>query len=302
VTRRGAPTLGGAWPGPIPVTPREFRLLQALIEREAGIHLSEVKKPLVTGRLSRRLRDLGLRSFTEYYDLVTARDGRPERLRMVEAICTHETHFFREPQHFRFLEERVIPEWKDLAAAARRPRRISVWSAACSTGEEPYSIAMHLLAHFPPESGWAIDVLATDLSPRVVERAAAGVWPVERSAEIPVPYLKRFMLKGTGPEAGKMKASVDVRAVIRFGCVNLSAPPYSAGVGFDLIFCRNVLIYFAAGVRRDVILRLVDHHLDPAGYLFLGHAETVHGLTNRLRSVGSTVYAPSGSPAEGRPR
>jgi chemotaxis protein methyltransferase CheR len=284
------------------VTPREFRLFQALIEREAGIHLSEVKKALVTGRLSRRLRDLGLRSFTDYYDLVTAREGRQERLRMVEAICTHETHFFREPQHFRFLDERVIPEWKALGAAGRRPRRISVWSAACSTGEEPYSIAMHLLAHFPPESGWSIDVLATDLSPRVLERAEAGVWPLERSAEIPLPYLKRFMLRGTGLEEGRMKAAVEVRAVIRFGCVNLSAPPYAVGAGFDLVFCRNVLIYFAARCRRDVILRLVDHHLDPGGYLFLGHAETVHGLTDRLRSLGSTVYAPAASPEARSPR
>jgi len=289
----GASDSGETWPGAAPISRRELRLFQALIERETGIHLSDAKEALVTFRLSRRLRAVGVRSFGEYYDLVTGLDGEQERRQMVEAVCTHETRFFREPQHFRFLEAHVFPAWKNLAALRQRSKRIAAWSAGCSTGEEPHSIAMHLLSHFPPAFGWAIDVLATDLSSSALKRAEAGIWPVERAAEIPPPYLKRFMLKGTQGDAGKMKAGDELRAVLRFGCVNLSSPPYSMKDRFDLIFCRNVLIYFGAAARRDVVLQLLEHHLDPSGFLFLGHAETVHGLTDRLKSVGSTVYTPT---------
>src|SRR5512143_325401 len=131
------PELAGLWPGLVPISDREFRLFQELVHAETGIFLSTAKKALLAGRLSKRLRELGLRSFLDYYERVSGVD-REERTRMAEAICTHETRFFREPQQFRFLEERVYPHWKTLAAAGRRARRISVWSAACSTGEEPY--------------------------------------------------------------------------------------------------------------------------------------------------------------------
>jgi chemotaxis protein methyltransferase CheR len=275
---------------PIAIADREFLLLKELILKETGIFLSETKKALVAGRLSRRLRELGMPSYGAYHDLVSAASGRPERVRMVEAICTHETRFFREPQQFRFLEERVFPEWKALAAQARRPRRVSVWSAACSSGEEPYSIAMHLLTHFPQSSGWVIDILATDLSRKVLAQAETGIWPLERSAGIPMTHLKHFMLRGTRSEAGRMKAGPELRATIRFQPVNLSTPPYQIGGRFDLVFCRNVLIYFAAASRRGVIQRIVDQHLEPSGFLLLGHAETVHDFTNQLRTVGPSVY------------
>jgi chemotaxis protein methyltransferase CheR len=246
---------GSALPGLVPISDREFRLFQGLIEREAGIHLSPIKKALLAGRLSRRLRELGLRSFLDYYERVSSADGREERVCMIEAICTHETRFFREPQQFRFLEERIYPDWKAEAASGRRPRRISVWSAE------------------------------------------AGIWPLERSAEIPSPYLKRFMLKGTRAEAGRFKAGSELRAHIRFGSVNLSSLSYPTVGRFDLIFCRNVLIYFSPESRRAVIQRLVKQHLDPAGYLLLGHAETVHDLRDRLRAVGPAICSPAAAPA-----
>src|SRR6185369_14070286 len=185
------------------LTPREFRLFQALIQREAGIHLSEAKKVLVEGRLARRLRDLGL-DFADYYRLVES-DPR-ERVHMLDCICTNETHFFREPRQFEFLESQVFPEWRARAEAGRMARRVRVWRAGCSTGEEPYSVAMAFLAAFPPASGWQIDIVATDLSTRVLDRAQAAVWPIDKAKEIPDPYLKAFMLRGTGPEDGRMKA------------------------------------------------------------------------------------------------
>ncbi len=286
--RAVAPQPEGVWPGLVPISDREFRLFQELVQAETGIFLSNAKKALLAGRLSRRLRELGLRSFLDYYERVSGVD-REERTRMAEAICTHETRFFREPQQFRFLEERVYPHWKTLAAAGRRARRISVWSAACSTGEEPYSIAMQLLDQFPAEAGWSVDVLATDLSRRVLTRAAAGVWPIERAEQIPPSYLKRFMLKGTRSESGRIMVDHELRSVVRFARLNLSSSSYRGCGRFDLVFCRNVLIYFSPETRREVVRRLVSEHLAPGGYLLLGHAETVHDLKDQLRPVGPSI-------------
>jgi chemotaxis protein methyltransferase CheR len=280
------------WPGIVPISDREFRLFQDLVHAETGIYLSNAKKALLAGRLSRRLRELGLRSFGDYYERVSGVD-RDERVRMAEAICTHETRFFREPQQFRFLEEHVYPGWKSQAAAGRRSRRISVWSAACSTGEEPYSIAMQLLDQFPAEAGWSVDVLATDLSRRVLAQAEAGVWPIERAEQIPLSYLKRFMLKGTRSETGRIMADAPLRALVRCAQLNLNGASYPGCGRFDLIFCRNVLIYFSPQARREVVHRLVSQHLAPGGYLLLGHAETVHDLKGQLQPVGPSICTPS---------
>ena len=269
------------------LTAREFRLFQALIHREAGIHLSEAKKVLVEGRLARRLRDLGL-DFADYYRLVESDPG--ERVHMLDCICTNETHFFREPRQFEFLESEVFPEWRERAESGRMSRRARVWSAGCSTGEEPYSVAMAFLAAFPPASGWQIDIVATDLSTRVLDRAQAAVWPIDKAKEIPDPYLKAFMLRGTGPEDGRMKAGPLLRSRVRFQRVNLNAEPFTFAGRFDLVLCRNVLIYFDAPSKARVLSRLLER-LDPHGYLFLGHAETVTGLNVPTRSVGPTVYA-----------
>jgi chemotaxis protein methyltransferase CheR len=286
--------------GPVPgavltriLTPREFRLFQALIQREAGIHHSDAKKVLVEGRLARRLRELGI-DFSEYYGLVEA--DPQERVRMLDCICTNETHFFREPRQFEFLETHVFPEWRARAEAGTMARRVRVWSAGCSTGEEPYSVAMAFLARFPPASGWEIEIVATDLSTRVLDRAQAAVWPTDKAKEIPEPYLKAFMLRGTGPEEGRMKAGPLVRSRVRFERLNLNAEPFTFAGRFDLVFCRNVLIYFDASSKARVVGRLLER-MEPRGYLFLGHAETVTGLNARTRSVGPTVYAHADGPA-----
>ena len=274
------------------ITMADFRLFQALIQREAGIYLADVKKVLVEGRLARRLRELDL-GFNAYYRLVEG--DEKERVRMLDCICTNETHFFREPRQFDFLEGHVFPQWQAQADAGRRPRRIRVWSAGCSTGEEPYSVAMSFLARFPLASGWEIDILATDLSTRVLESARAAVWPIEKAKEISSAYLKAFMLRGTGPEEGRMKASPQLRAKVRFERLNLNAEPFVLRERFDLVLCRNVLIYFDATSKARVLGRLLDR-LDEHGYVFLGHAETVTGLGARTRSVGPTVYAHAGRP------
>jgi chemotaxis protein methyltransferase CheR len=272
-----------------PLNDKEFALFTALIEREAGIHLSEVKKALLVGRLSKRLRELGLRSFMAYYRRVTE-DDPAEKTQMIDRICTNETHFFREPRQFEFLVDTVFPEWQARAMAGRRSRRIRVWSAACSTGEEPYTLAMVLLDHFSPQLGWQIEILASDLSTRVLDRASAATYPIERTAEIPEHYLHKYMLKGMRSQEGLMRAGPAIRSLIRFAQVNLVEPSYPVVGTFDLIFCRNILIYFEMATKRRVIDQLLSA-LEPDGLLFLGHAESLSGLNDRVRSVGPTVYA-----------
>jgi chemotaxis protein methyltransferase CheR len=274
-------------PAALAVSDRDFLRFQALIHREAGIWLAPVKKALLVGRLARRLRELGLVSYGDYFERVV--EDEAEKIRMLDAICTNETHFFREPRHFEFLAERIFPAWRADADAGRRPRRIRVWSAACSTGEEPYTIAMMLLSAFP--AGWELEVLASDLSTKVLDRAAAGVWPLEKSKEIPEEHLKAFMLRGYGAQEGLMKAGPEIRGIVRFARVNLVGDDWPAGPPFDLVFCRNVLIYFERQAKITVVERLVDR-LAPQGYLFLGHAESLGGFTTKARPVLPTVYQP----------
>ncbi len=270
------------------INDREFSLFQGLIYREAGIYLSDVKRALLVGRLARRLRQLGLTSFQSYYDHVVA-SGSEELTTLLDHVSTNETHFFREPQHFAFVRERVIPEWRARVAQAVMPRRVRIWSAGCSSGEEPYSIAMLLIDQLPPEEGWSIEIIATDLSTRVLAKAREGLWNIERAQHIPESYLKRFMLRGIGSQAGKMKAGKEVRDVIQFARLNLNDTSYALAGRFDLIFCRNVLIYFNTESRDGVIGRLLGH-LHPEGYLFVGHAETLSAHGKELKAVAPTVY------------
>lgn len=269
------------------ISERDFQRLRDLIYRDAGIWLSQNKTALLAGRLAKRLRHHGLKSFKQYYDLIV--HSEEERVQMLNAISTNETSFFREPRHFDLLKSVIFPRWVQEASAGRRSRKIRVLSAGCSTGQEPYSLAMILLAHFPFASGWEIEIIATDLSTRALEIACAGIWPIEKAVEIPVPYLKNFMLKGFADQAGKMKAGPEISSLIRFFRVNLNEPAYPFEGKFDLIFCRNVLIYFDFPGRERVVSRLASF-LSPHGYLFLGHAESLHTMSGSLKTVIATVY------------
>lgn len=270
---------------------REFTLFQRLIHRETGIFLPEAKKALVVARLGRRLRALGLTSFAAYFDIVEQdRDG--EKTVMLDNICTNETRFFREPRQFEFLENEVLPAWKARGEAGLMPKRIRVWSAACSTGEEPYSLAMLLRTHFPVDEGWTVQILASDLSTKVLAAARDGVWPFQRAAEVPPPYLRAYMLRGVRSEEGKIRAQANIRSLIEFRRINLNDEQYPVDGPFDLIFCRNVLIYFNRETKAAVIDRLA-RHLSPTGILFLGHSETLHSAAHALRHVGPTAYTRS---------
>jgi len=270
------------------VTEAEFIRFQQLIEEETGIHLSDAKCPLLVARLAKRVRQLGLTSFREYFERVVAGNDPQERVRMFDAISTNETRFFREPRHFELLANDIFPRWKAEATQGLREKRVWIWSAGCSSGEEPYSLAMILLETFDPEE-WDLRVDATDLCTRVLETARSGVWPMRKAADVPECLLRRYMLRGTKSQEGFIKAGEAVRRIIRFGRVNLNEEPYPVAPQYDLVLCRNVLIYFGHAQRVRVVRNLLSH-LTTGGYFFIGHAETLSGIAEGPRTVIPTAY------------
>lgn len=290
--------MSGAGDGLPPITDLVFARFQHLVREQAGIALTAAKRSLLVGRLTRRLRELGLTSFDAYYQLVER--SADEQVHMLDCLATNETHFFREPQHFHYLCERVFPAWRAAVAAGGRSQHLRVWSAACATGEEPFSLAMLLCEHFPAAEGWRVEVLATDLSTRALKAAEAATWPLARARDIPPAYLQRYMLEGTGPQAGQMRAGGPLRDVIRFGRLNLVQERWPALGEFDLVFCRNVLMYFDPGCKARVVRRLLEH-LVPGGHLFVGHAESLLGLQVGVVPLAPTIYGrPVASSAGGR--
>jgi chemotaxis protein methyltransferase CheR len=269
--------------------PALFNKFQRLIYRESGIWLAAHKHALLTGRLARRLRLLSLRCMEEYYELLAQPDQLHERAVMIDYITTNETHFFREPRHFDFLVQHVFPRWRQEAAAGQRPSHLRVWSAGCSSGEEPYSLAMLLLKHFPAEQGWNLEVLATDISTRVLEKARSGIYPIEKSKDIASDLLRAYMLKGRGEHKAIMKVSPELHRVVRFARVNLHSDSYPITDSFDLIFCRNVLIYFDQESKQKVIGGIL-RHLSPSGLLMVGHSEHLGGIAPNLKTIAPTIH------------
>lgn len=274
-----------------PLTEAEFSRFRELVEREVGIHLSSVKQALVNARLLSRIRELGLGTFNEYYERVVA-SPHDELIRFINAICTNETRFFREPNQFEYLRRKLIPTWQRAAQEHRRGKRVRVWSAACSSGEEPYSVAMTLLSGLPGD--WSVDVLASDISTKVLERAVGAVYPMERLGEIPAELHKPYLLRGTGSRAGTFRIGPSTRGAVRFQRENLVTSEFAPLGHFDLILCRNVLMYFKPETRREVVLRLV-RQLEGDGHLLVGHSESLHGLDLGLETMAPTIYRRQGA-------
>jgi chemotaxis protein methyltransferase CheR len=272
------------------MTSREFAGFQRLVAGASGITLGASKRQLLVGRVARVVRERKLTSYGEYLELIQTDQSGVELVRLLDLVSTNETSFFRERGHYAHLTRSCYPAWKEAARDGARSRSIRVWSAACSTGQEPYSIAMTLLEHFPAADGWSLEVLASDLSTRALEVAARGEYDASRASEIPAPYLRRFMLRGTGGVEGRMRVSSELAASVRFARINLIDSVDDAAGQFDLVFCSNALIYFSRDGRASVVERLV-RKLAPGGRLFVGHAESLHEHRATLRSVAPTVYA-----------
>ncbi len=261
------------------ITDQEFSLFQAWIYQTAGITLGPEKKPLVTGRLTKRLSHYQLPSFGDYYRLLKSGWEQGEAQVALDLLTTNETYFFREPKHFAFLAEQILP-------AHPRGRLFRVWSAACSSGEEPYSIAM-LLAERLGDGPW--EITASDISSRVLAKAESGHYTLDhRASNIPAPYLSRFCLKGIGPQDGTFLIDDWIRERIQFMRINLNARLPDIG-SFDLVMLRNVLIYFDNQTKRQVVGRIASV-LEPSGYFFVGHSETLNGLNEELKQVQPAIY------------
>lgn len=262
--------------GNIAITDGEFGLFQNLILKTAGITLSPAKKSLVNGRLMKRLHSHRCASFGDYYDFIVG--DRAELQMAIDLLTTNETYFFREPRHFDFLRENILRQH-----SATQPFRL--WSAACSTGEETYSLAMTLDDCLKTRPWY---LLGSDISSRVLERARGGHYVLNRMEGIPNVYLKRYCLKGNGDQQGTLLVAGSLRQQVEFRQINLN----KALVGmqpFDVIFLRNVMIYFSMETKRQVVRRIYTA-LKPGGYLFIGHSESINGFEENLRLVQPSIY------------
>ncbi len=262
------------------ITDPEFDRLRGFFHTASGIRLADSKKVLVCGRLAKRLRHHGLGSYGDYLALIDAPGQDAERQLAVDLLTTNETHFFREPRHFELLRE-------ELARLERRPGRTAVrlWSAASSTGEEPYSLAM-TLAETLGDRPWS--VFASDLSTRVLEDARAGIYGTQRASEVPRALAQKYLLEGFDEYAGQFRIDAALRQRVSFAQINLMEPlpPLEP---FDAIFLRNVLIYFDAAAKKRIV-ESVARQLRPGGLLFIGHAESLNGITDVVSPVVPTVF------------
>ena len=259
------------------ISDAEFDAFQSFVYSHAGINLHRGKKALVCGRLSKRLQHYRLQTYQEYFDLIQSSNGAVERQICIDLLTTNETYFFREPKHFEWLRVYV----QQLPASQQLLR---VWSAASSSGEEAYSIAMTLADHC--QQPW--QVLGSDISTRVIERASTGHYAMVRAEHIPKDMLKRHCLRGTGKHEGTFLMSRAIRAQVDFMQVNLNQTLPHLGQ-FDVIFLRNVMIYFDTPTKQSVVLRLLDQ-LRPGGYVCIGHSESLNDIDHPLEQVLPSVF------------
>ena len=276
----------GQWAAPHrPLTPAEFEQIRRLAYEKFGLDLRHGKEELVSARLGKQIRESRFRTFDEYCRHVLADRTGAALAAMIDALTTNFTSFFREPVHFEFLRRSVLPSLDG---------RVRAWSAACATGEEPYSIAITALEELGHAAQDRLRILATDISTRALETARAAVYLAER-CEGTAPPMARYLVRGSG---GRVRMRAEVRGLVEFRRLNLIEPFQHLGA-FHLIFCRNVMIYFDRPTRENLVRRLSDC-LEPGGWLFTGHAESLTGIGHALEYVRPAVYRKPGSaPARG---
>ena len=263
-------------------TRADFDFLRKISNQHSGILVSDDKFDMFYSRLSKRVRGLGLSDFKSYCQYLEKNPDQ-EFVEFINAVTTNLTSFFRENHHFEYLRETVIPE---LLKKSNGSRRISAWSAGCSTGEEPYSIAMTLLENLP--AGWELKILATDLDTNVLANASSGVYSADRIDGLPEKRIKKWFLRGKGGQQNRVRAKPELQKIIHFKQLNLMGEWPMQGM-FDFIFCRNVLIYF----DRETKQRLAERYaglLKDSSPLFIGHSESLHQLSTRFDLVGNTIY------------
>ncbi|HSV28378.1 MAG TPA: CheR family methyltransferase [Candidatus Omnitrophota bacterium] len=271
------------------LSPRDFSRLAEFIQGYSGIRMPPVKKTMVEGRLRRRVRALGLSSLSEYCSRLFEEGWlESEFVNLINVVTTNKTDFFREPEHFRLLAERVLPEW--VAAGRGLDTPLKVWSAASSTGAEPYTLAMVLDDCARRNRGFRFKILATDISTDVLDKARHAVYPHEMIAPVPPEWQRRYFLRSRDTTQSIVRIVPQLRQSVHFGRLNLMDESYPVETGLDVVFCRNILIYFDKPTQQGVLQRLCDH-LRPGGLLFVSHTETVTGMDLPIRQVAASVFA-----------
>lgn len=271
------------------LTDQEFQKFSAFIYDACGIKLPPLKRNMLSARLIKRLRQLNISSFSDYFDYVKSPYGQQHELfRMIDVVSTNKTDFFREPKHFDFLTSHVLPELVN-RLYERTSRKLYLWSAGCSSGEEPYTLAMVLEDFFSRHKELDYSILATDISSRVLSTAKQGIYADNITATVPTAMRHKYLMRGKGSRKGTHRVVPELRRKISFRRLNFMDDDFGIKIEMDIIFCRNVIIYF----DRETQVRLFEKfykQFSPIGYLFTGHSESLEGVTDRMERLTSAVY------------
>jgi len=273
-----------------PMSQAEFSRFSEFIIGQCGIKMPPSKKIMLEARLQKRLKTLGISNFKDYYEHVLGEGGQDELVHMLDAVTTNKTDFFREPVHFTYLAQTILPEFNEERERSNNgDKPFAVWSAGCSTGEEPYTLAMVLSEFAGTHPSFRFSIIATDISTKVLDRAREAVYDAERVAAVPVALKQKYLLRSKDPSKGVVRIGPALRSIVQFKRLNLMEEAFSFSEPVDAIFCRNVIIYFDRKTREQLITRFCKV-LKTNGHLFLGHSESIHGFTLPLRRLTSTVY------------
>jgi len=271
------------------ISPRDYTRLCALILSESGIHLGAEKRTMLEIRIKRRLKALELRSYAEYCEYLFGQRGMKEEIgHLIDVVSTNKTDFFREPKHFDCLVQTVLPQWLTVHNPAGHP--CLVWSAGCSTGEEPYTLGIMLSEFAHSHPGFRFRILASDISTLVLEKAVRGVYSEETTKAIPIEIKRRYFLRSrSAGSSTRVRVVPELRSAVQFRRLNFMDADYEVAEPVDAIFCRNVIIYFDRPTQKRILGKLC-RHLAPGGYLFVGHAETLHNMKLPLVPVAPSLY------------
>jgi len=262
----------------------EFQKLSELIYDQCGIHLVNGKKIMLESRLSKRLRTLGMQSFKDYIQYVTSREGMEQELvHMIDVVTTNKTDFFREPHHFDYLRSVILPGFSQSTGSP-----FKVWSSACSSGEEPYTLAMVLQDYAAQHHQFTYSILASDISTQVLQRASLAVYQEHQVAALPMTLKQRYLLRSKDKERQTVRIVPKLREKVQFERINLMDTQWPIEIQ-DVIFCRNVLIYFDRDTQLEVVQKLIQK-IKPGGYLILGHSESLHAFNLPLRQIKPTIF------------
>lgn len=283
--------------GGTPVAPmcnmntKEFERFSALIYDEVGIKMPSAKKTMLEARLQKRLKALGMHSFQEYADYIFSPLGRDQEIiQLIDVVTTNKTDFFREPQHFDFLVREAIPTMRQIRGAGDSPLNpFRIWSAGCSTGEEPYTMAMVLSDYAAANHGFKFSILASDICTQVIQTASSAVYGEDRTDTIPLSMKKKYLLRSKDRSKGLVRIVPELRSSVSFKRVNFMDDHFGINEKMDVIFCRNVVIYFDKETQARLMMKF-HRQLVTGGYLFIGHSETLNGLGVPFTQVANTVY------------